>query len=72
MIEAETDAFPVAEACVEGVANGGEFTTVGAQTETVLPSGNIEEAMAAYGINYCASSFDELYGVLEKWASLKK
>ena len=42
MIKAETDAFPVAEACVEGVANGGEFTTVGAQTETVLSSGNIE------------------------------
>ena len=34
-----------------------------------MPSGNIEEAMAAYGINYCASSFDELYDILEKWSS---
>ena len=34
-----------------------------------MPSGNIEEAMAAYDINYCASSFDELYDILEKWSS---
>ena len=34
-----------------------------------MPYGNIEEAMAAYGINYCASSFDELYAILEKWAA---
>jgi len=35
-----------------------------------MPSGNIEEAMAAYDINYCAFSFDELYAILEKWSSL--
>ena len=35
-----------------------------------MPSGNIEEAMAAYEINYCASSFDELYAILKEWASL--
>ena len=34
-----------------------------------MPSGNIEEAMAAYDINYCASSYDELYKILEKWSS---
>lgn len=34
-----------------------------------MPSGNVEEAMAAYDINYCASSFDELYDILEKWSS---
>ncbi len=33
-----------------------------------MPSGNVEEAIAAYDINFCASSYDELYGVLEKWA----
>ena len=32
-----------------------------------MPSGNIEEAVTRYDINYCASSFDELYDVLEKW-----
>ena len=32
-----------------------------------MPSGNIEEAQKAYDINYCASSFDELYEVLLKW-----
>ncbi len=35
-----------------------------------MPSGNVEEAMAAYDINYCASSFDELYVILKKWTSL--
>ena len=34
-----------------------------------MPSGNIEEAMAAYEINYCASSFDELFEILKKWSS---
>ena len=34
-----------------------------------MPSGNIEEAMTAYDINYCAFSFDELYEILEKWAA---
>ena len=34
-----------------------------------MPSGNIEEAMTAYDINYCASSFDELYEILEKWSA---
>ena len=35
-----------------------------------MPSGNIEEAMAAYDINEYASSFDELYEILKKWSSL--
>jgi YjjG family noncanonical pyrimidine nucleotidase len=35
-----------------------------------MPSGNIEEAMAAYDINYCASSFDELYDILKMWSSM--
>ena len=35
-----------------------------------MPSGNIEEAMTAYDINYCASSFDELYVILKMWSSL--
>ncbi len=33
-----------------------------------MPSGNVEEAMAEYDIYRCASDFDELYEVLEKWA----
>ena len=32
-----------------------------------MPSGDIEEAQKVYDINYCASSFDELYEVLLKW-----
>ena len=35
-----------------------------------MPSGNVEEAMTAYDINYCASSFEELYEILKKWTSL--
>ncbi len=35
-----------------------------------MPSGNAEEAMIAYDIHYCASSFDELYVILKKWISL--
>ena len=35
-----------------------------------MPSGNIMEAMAAYEINYCASSFDELYEILRSWSSV--
>ena len=34
-----------------------------------MPSGDIEAAMAAYDINYCASSFDELFEVLKRWSS---
>ena len=37
-----------------------------------MPSGNIEEAVKAYDINYCASSFDELYEILKKWSSPEK
>ena len=35
-----------------------------------MPSGNVEEAMTAYDIKYCASSFEELYVILKKWTSL--
>ncbi len=34
-----------------------------------MPSGNIEEAVAKYDINHCASSFEELYEILRKWSS---
>ena len=37
-----------------------------------MPSGNVEEAMAAYDINYCAASFDELYDILAQWAAGKE
>ena len=37
-----------------------------------MPSGNVDEAMAAYDINYCAASFDELYDVLRQWAAGKE
>ena len=37
-----------------------------------MPSGNVAEAVAAYGITFCASSFDELYEVLRKWSSTVK
>ena len=33
-----------------------------------MPTGDIEEAVSAYGIDYTASSFDELYEVLKKWS----
>ena len=33
-----------------------------------MPSGDVEKAMTAYEINYCASSFDELYVILKKWS----
>ena len=34
-----------------------------------MPSENIEEAVRSYDINWCASSFGELYEVLRQWAS---
>ncbi len=34
-----------------------------------IPSGDISEAVKAYAIDYCASSFGELYSILEKWAA---
>lgn len=30
-----------------------------------MPSGDIESAMKEYDIDYCASSFDELYEILK-------
>ena len=35
-----------------------------------MPSGNVEEAMIVYDIDYCAASFDELYVILKRWTSL--
>ena len=35
-----------------------------------MPSGDIGKAMKEYSIDYCAASFDELYGVLKKWAGV--
>ena len=33
-----------------------------------MPEGDTEGAVEAYDINYCASSFDELYNVLSDWS----
>ena len=33
-----------------------------------MPSGDVKEAMLEYNIDYCATSFDELFGILEKWS----
>ena len=33
-----------------------------------MPTGNIKQSMIEYDINYVASSFDELYSILEKWS----
>ena len=33
-----------------------------------MPSGDIRKAVAEYGIDYCAASFDELFGILKQWA----
>ena len=35
-----------------------------------MQSGDIEEAMKEYSIDYCAASFDELYSVLKKWSAV--
>ena len=35
-----------------------------------MPSGDIDKAMKEYRIDYCAASFDELYGVLKHWADI--
>ena len=34
-----------------------------------MPSGDISQAVQDYSIDFCASSFNELYGILEKWAA---
>ena len=39
------------------------------QSVWFMPSGDVEKAMHEYDIDYCASSFSELYGILQKWAS---
>lgn len=33
-----------------------------------MPQGDIEASMRAYDIDYCASTFDELFEVLKKWS----
>lgn len=33
-----------------------------------MPTGNIEQSMIEYDINYVANSFDELYTILEQWS----
>ena len=37
-----------------------------------MPSGDIEKAMRVYEIDYCASSFAELYEILRKWSSVRE
>lgn len=34
-----------------------------------MPQGDVDAAMNKYDIDYCASSFDELYDVLKRWSS---
>lgn len=34
-----------------------------------MPSGDVEASVKEYEIDYCASSFDELFGVLKNWSS---
>ena len=36
-----------------------------------MPSGSIEQSMVEYDIQYTASSYDELYIILKKWAAFK-
>ena len=33
-----------------------------------MPAGDVDGAVRAFDIDFCASSFDELYEVLERWA----
>lgn len=33
-----------------------------------MPTGNTESAVRAYDIDYCASSYDELFDILRKWS----
>ena len=33
-----------------------------------MPAGDIDNAMRANEIDFCASSFDELYEILKRWA----
>ena len=35
-----------------------------------MPSGDIEKSVTDYDIDYVATSFDELYSVLEKWSAI--
>ena len=35
-----------------------------------MPAGDVEAAIKEYEIDYCASSYDELYDVLYKWSLL--
>jgi FMN phosphatase YigB (HAD superfamily) len=35
-----------------------------------MPSGDIEKSVIDYDIDYVATSFDELYSVLEKWSAI--
>ena len=37
-----------------------------------MPSGDTEAAIKEYDIDYCAASFDELLGILKKWAGIQK
>ena len=34
-----------------------------------MPSGDLEAAVKEYDIDYCASSYDELLGVLKRWSA---
>ena len=36
-----------------------------------MPSGNMEEAMKEYRIDWCAASYDELFRVLKKWSAVR-
>lgn len=37
-----------------------------------MPEGDIEGAVSAYNIDYCVSSFDELYDILKRWSTASR
>lgn len=36
-----------------------------------MPEGDIEAAVKEYDIDYCAASYEELYGILKRWSDNK-
>ena len=36
-----------------------------------MPTGDVDGAMRKYDIDYCASSFDELFGILKRWSEVQ-
>ncbi len=60
------------EACIM-VGDSLSSDMLGAQNASIdsvwfMPSGDIEKSMKEYDIDYCASSFDELFDILKRWS----